>query len=80
MLYMHKFFKTETEARAYKKSHGGAMYSGKDGSKTRQSYTVEACMEGMTEKQMKERPYCVAWNVVEGGPIQPDDLAKENGV
>lgn len=62
MMYMHKFFKTETEARAFRKSNGGAMYSGKPGSKTRQSYTVEACMAGLTEAQMKESPYCVAWN------------------
>ena len=41
-MYCNKFFRTEEEAKAFKKSHGGALYKNIKGSHTRQSYRVEA--------------------------------------
>ena len=43
-MYCNKFFRTEEEAKAFKKSHGGALYKNIKGSHTRQSYRVEAMM------------------------------------
>lgn len=43
-MYCNKFFKTEEEAKAFKKSHGGALYKGVKGSRTRQAYRVEVMM------------------------------------
>lgn len=43
-MYCNKFFKTEEEAKAFKKSHGGALYKNIKGSHTRQAYRVEAMM------------------------------------
>lgn len=74
MLYAHKFFKTQEEARAFQREHGGALYSGLPGSHTRKDYAVEAAMAEMTEKQREDCPFCVAWNVVNGGPIVDDKI------
>lgn len=41
---------------------------------TREDYRVEACMAELSEAEREARPYCVAWNVVDEGPIQPDTL------
>lgn len=43
-MYCNKFFRTEEEAKAFKKSHGGALYKNIKGSHTRQAYRVEAMM------------------------------------
>lgn len=66
MLYMNKFFKTLEEAETFQKKNGcGALYKLKAKVKKGQgpnNYTIEAMMQGMTEEQMQELPYCVAWN------------------
>lgn len=41
-MYCNKFFKTEDEAKAFQKSHGGALYKNVKRSRTRESYRVEA--------------------------------------
>lgn len=74
MLYAHKFFKTEKAAQDFQKKHGGALYAYVPGSPSREDYRVEACMAELTEEQRTARPYCVVWNVVDEGPIQPDAL------
>ena len=74
MLYAHKFFKTEKAAAAFQQKHGGALYADVPGSRTREDYRVEACMAGLPEAARASRPYCVAWNVVDEGPIQPNTL------
>lgn len=74
MLYAHKFFKTEEAARAFQQKHKGALYVNTPDSKTREDYRIEACMAEMTEAQREVYPYCVAWNVVDEGPIKPDPL------
>ena len=43
-MYCNKFFRTEEEAKAIKKSHGGALYKKIKGSHTRQAYREEAMM------------------------------------
>lgn len=78
MLYAHKFFKTKENAKAFLRKHGGALYSNAPGSCTKQDYLTEAAMAEMTEKQREERPFCVAWNVVDDGPIKPDELEVGN--
>lgn len=74
MLYAHKFFKTKENAKAFQRKHGGALYSNAPGSRTKRDYITEAAMAGMTEKQCEDRPFCVAWNIVDDGPIKPDPL------
>ena len=64
-MYMSKFFKTLEDADAFKKQNGGALYKLKARVKKGQgpnSYTIEAMMRGLTEEEMKDFPYCVAWN------------------
>lgn len=78
MLYAHKFFKTKENAKAFQRKHGGALYSNAPGSRTKQDYLTEAAMAEMTEKQREERPFCVAWNVVDDGPIKPDRMEVED--
>lgn len=78
MLYAHKFFKTKENAQAFQRKHGGALYSNAPGSRTKKDYLTEAVMAEMTEKQREERPFCVAWNVVDDGPIKPDELEVED--
>ena len=39
-MYCNKFFRTEEEAKAFKKSHGGALYKNIKGSHTRQAFQV----------------------------------------
>ena len=40
-MYCNKFFKTEDEAKAFQKSHGGALYKNVKRSHTRESYRVD---------------------------------------
>ena len=70
MLYARKFFKTEKAAKDVQRKNGGALYSGIQGSRTREDYHVEACIAELTEAQREERPFCVAWNIVEEGPVE----------
>lgn len=77
MLYAHKFFKTKEDAKAFQKKHGGAFYSNAPGSRTKRDYLTEAAMAEMTEKQREERPFCVAWNIVDDGPIKPEEMEDE---
>lgn len=64
-MYCNKFFRTEEEAKAFKKSHGGALKNIK-GSHTRQAYRVEAMMavqDGwLRSTETDTYPFCVAWN------------------
>lgn len=75
-MYCNKFFKTEDEAKAFQKSHGGALYKNIKRSRTRESYRVEAIMavQGgwMHSTDADTHPYCVAWN---GEPLE---AGKEN--
>ncbi len=81
MLYAHEFFRTKEEARAFqRKRGGGALYSNLPGSRTSKDYSIEACMAGLTEKQREDKPFCVAWNVVEGGPIVDDKIPEPEPV
>lgn len=66
MIYKSKFFRTEPEARLFQEQNGrGALYILSDLSPTKSSYLAEAAMSEMSEmseKYMKEHPFCVAWN------------------
>ena len=63
-MYCNKFFKTEDEAKAFQKSHGGALYKNVKRGRTRESYRVEAIMavQGgwMRSTDVDTHPYCVA--------------------
>lgn len=74
MLYARKFFKTKENAKAFQKKHGGAMYADVPGSRTRKDYNVEACLAELTASEREKYPYCVAWNVVQEGPIKADPV------
>lgn len=78
MLYTRRFFKTREAATAFQKAHGGALYADVPKSRTRKDYAVEATLEGLTALQREAYPYCVAWNIVDEGPIKPDDLTCGN--
>ena len=64
--YCNKFFKTKEEAVAFKKSHGGVMYSGLKGSRTKSSYRTELCILNPSnyDEYAAEYPFVVAWNEV----------------
>lgn len=70
MLYSNKFFKTEKAAVRFQKACQGVIFCGLAGSHTRDDYYAEAQLAGMTEKECGDKPYCVVYNVVEGGPIE----------
>ena len=83
-MYCNKFFKTEEEAKAFKKSHGGALYKNIKGSHTRQAYRVEAMMavQGgwLRSTETDTYPFCVAWN---GKPLsgeKPSQLQKKPSI
>ena len=65
-MYCNKFFRTEEEAKAFKKSHGGALYKNVKGSRTRQAFRVEAMMAVQggwpLSTEMGAHPFCGAWN------------------
>ena len=65
MRYNNKFFKTEEEAKAFQKKHGGALYKNTWGSRTKREFSVECAVaydaRGESINRVKT-PYCVAWN------------------
>lgn len=62
-MYRNRFFKTRDEAEAFKKQHGGALYSNEKYSHTKQDYMTEAKMVSYrTDEFIAEHPFCVAWN------------------
>lgn len=72
MLYTHKFFKDEKSAQDHKNKHRGILYSNLSGSSTQEEYQIEAHLAGLSESQQAAKPFCVVWNVVDEGPIQPE--------
>lgn len=74
MLYARKFFKTKEKAQAFQKKHGGALYENVPGSRTCDDYRVEACLAELPAAEREVCPYCVAWNIVDDGPIKPEIL------
>lgn len=62
--YCNRFFATKEEAVAFKKSHGGVLYSGVKGSRTKTDYRTELCILNPSnyEQYTTEYPYVVAWN------------------
>lgn len=64
--YCNKFFKTKEEAVAFKKSHGGVLYSGLKGSRTKSSYRTELCILNPSnyDEYAEQYPFVVAWNEV----------------
>lgn len=62
-MYMSKFFKTKEQALAFRKANKcGVIYSYTKGSRTKKDYIAEAEMREMTEEQVEQYPYVVAWN------------------
>lgn len=64
--YCNKFFKAKEEAVAFKKSHGGVLYSGLKGSRTKSSYRTELCILNPSnyDEYAEQYPFVVAWNEV----------------
>lgn len=58
-MYCAKWFKTEEEARKFKKEHGGALYRNVKGSHTKTSHKITAYMMRFDPD---EYPYSVNWN------------------
>ena len=65
MMYMSAFFRTMDEAKSFSRKNGGIIFkytarvnklSGMN------DYKIEALARGMSEEEMQEKPYCVAWN------------------
>lgn len=66
-MFNNKFFKTEEEAKAFKKSHGGTLIAIKPKSRkaTRGAFAAEMMVayDGRGEVvDPNETPFCVAWN------------------
>ena len=59
--YCHRFFRTREEAMRFQRENGGALYV-KPVKRTVSRYHDEAYMVGMTQEDMKQLPFCVAWN------------------
>lgn len=74
MLYARRFFRNKASAKDFQKMHGGALYANVPGSRSRKDYLVEAHLAGFTEADCEDRPYCVAWNIMDEGPIKPEDV------
>lgn len=74
MLYSSRFFQTEGKAADFSAKHDGLIYSNLPGSSTREDYSAEAYIAGLTEAEQAERPFCVVWNIVDDGPIKPERL------
>lgn len=65
MMYMSAFFKTLDDANEFRKKNGGIIYkfTARVNKVTGMNdYKIEAFMRGMSEDEMQEKPYCVAWN------------------
>lgn len=56
--YHAKWFKTEKAAKAFQKSHGGALYRNVKYSKTQHDHRIAAAMFGFDPE---EYPYSVNW-------------------
>ncbi len=67
MRYNNKFFATKEEAKAFKKEHGGALYSGLPRSRTKSDFAAE-CLIALHYRNeridLNKTPYCVAWNEI----------------
>lgn len=63
MRYIAEFFQNEESAKAFQKENNcGALYSAAKGSRTKSQYYVEAVMADMSDEDIKNRPYVIAWN------------------
>lgn len=71
MLYSSKFFKNEKAAARFQEQQNGVLFCGLIGSHTRADYHAEAQLAGMTDEECSRKPYCVVYNVVADGPIEP---------
>ena len=67
MRYCNKFFETETEAKAFQKSHGGQLIAIKPKSRkeTRAAFAAEMMVAYDARGEVVDKdvtPFCVAWN------------------
>ena len=67
MRYNNRFFKTEEEAKAFKKEHGGHMIHVTPRSRleTRRDFAAEMAVAYDARGEVVDKletPYCVAWN------------------
>lgn len=71
MLYDCRFFKEHDKARSFCIDKSGAMFSNLPGSPTAEEYRIEADIQQLSPVERECKPFCVVWNIVEEGPIQP---------
>ena len=61
--YCNKFFKTEEQAKAFKKERGyGVLYKNTPHSRTKKEYEAEADMMRVSQKEREKHPFVVAWD------------------
>ena len=70
----NRFFATKVEAIEFKKKHGGAMYARAKYSKTKRDYYVEVSIRGLSEREVAEFPYVVAWNSTWENGVIPKNI------
>lgn len=66
--FNNKFFPTRDEAFAFRKEHGGVVYSNTPRSKTKGSFQAEVVVAYDARREIvdvKKTPWCVAWNETE---------------
>lgn len=66
--YNNKFFRTRDEAFAFQKENGGAVYSNMPRSRTKGDFLAEVVVAYDARHEIvdvKETPWCVAWNETE---------------
>ena len=66
-MYNNKFFSTEADAKAFQKSHGGALIALKPKSRkeTRAAFAAEMMVAYDARGEIVDKdktPYCIAWN------------------
>ena len=59
MRYNGRWFKTEEEAKAFQKEHGGALYKNTPRSRTKRDHEIASMTFGFDPD---EYPYSVNWN------------------
>ena len=63
VMYRQEFFATEADARQFIKKQGyGALYKNTPRSHSRKQFLVEVAVSGLTQAELGDKNYCVAWN------------------
>ncbi len=64
-MFNNRFFETREEAEAFKKAHGGVLYSNTPHSMTKAQFRIEKFVALDARQEIVDEdktPFCVAWN------------------